>query len=54
MDDEDIAVFIPPGDDSHMAVIRVKYEIAGKCVCPGDRRAVGVLAGRAAAMTDCP
>ena len=54
MDDEDIAAFIPPGDDSHMAVIRVKYEIAGKCVCPGDRRAAGMLAGRAAAMTDCP
>ena len=36
MDDEDISVFIPTGDDPHMGVIRVKYEIAGKRVCPGD------------------
>ena len=52
MDDEDIAVFIPTGDDSHMGVIRVKYEIARKCVCSGDCCAVGMLAGCAAAMTD--
>ena len=52
MDDEDIAVFIPTGDDSHMGVIRIEYQIAGKRVCPGDCRTVGMLAGRAAAMTN--
>ena len=54
MDDEDISVLIPTGDDPHMGVIRIEYQIAGKRVCPGDCRAVGMLAGRAAAMTDCP
>ena len=39
MDDEDIAAFIPTGDDPHMGVVGVEYQIAGKCICPGDCRA---------------
>ena len=52
MDDEDISVLIPTGDDPHMGVIRIEYQIAGKRVCPGDCRAIAVLAGCAAAVTD--
>ena len=33
MDDEDISVFIPTGDNPHMGVIRIEYQIAGKRVC---------------------
>ena len=50
MDDEDIAVFIPTGDDSHMGVIRIEYQIAGKRVCPGDCRTVGMLAAALPAL----
>ena len=50
MDDQQNAGCISASYNSHMAVIRVKYQVTGLGLVPGDRRTICVLRLCAAAM----
>ena len=52
MDDLDIAAFVPAAYNANMGVIRVKHQVAGLGLGPGDGCAVAVLHPRPSAMAD--
>ena len=52
VDNQEVSGFVPASDDPDVTILRVKHKIAGGGIDPCDRGAVGVLHGRAAAVTE--
>ena len=52
MDDQEVSTLVPASHDPNVYVIRVKHQITGQGLLPGDGVAVGVLGGGPAAVAD--
>ena len=52
MNDQQVSVFIPAAHDADVFILRIKYQVAGKGLIPGNIGAVGVLHTRPASVTD--
>lgn len=52
VDDQQVSALVPAAHDTHMGVLRVKHQITGQGLLPGDGGAVGVLGVGAPAVAD--
>ena len=52
VDNEQLPVLVPASHNAHMRILRVKYQVAGLSILPGNRPTVTGLGGGSAAIAN--